>query len=74
MRYSRYVNVNWCSCVFVCYLRASRLENTISALRGHTLYNPGPQSFFDEANVRQQLSKLPLQTRNLLQELQTHMH
>lgn len=46
--------------MYVCYLVASSLQNTISAFRAHALYSPGPQSFFDEANVRQQLGKLPL--------------
>lgn len=52
--------------VTMCYLGAGCLQNAIGAFRAHALYNPGPQSLLDEANVRQQLSKLPLQTGNLL--------
>lgn len=55
-----------CTRECVCYLWAGGLYNTISAVRAHALYNPGPQSLLDEANVRQQLSKLPLQTGDLL--------
>lgn len=51
---------------YVCYLPASRLQNTIRAFRACAFYNPGPQSLFDEADVGQQLSKLPLETGNLL--------
>lgn len=53
-------------CMCVCYLRSGSLQNAIGAFRAHALYNPGPQSLFDEANVRQQLSKLSLQTGDLL--------
>lgn len=57
-------------CVCVCHLGAGRIQNTICAFRAHALYNPGLKPLFDEANVRQQLSKLPLQTGDLLHTLQ----
>lgn len=55
----------------VCYLMPCGLQNPIRAFRAHALYNPRPQSFFYETNVRQQLSKLPLQTGNLLEHVTT---
>ena len=53
-------------CVCVCYLRASSLQDAICPLGTHPLYDPGLQALFDEANVRQQLGELPLQTGYLL--------
>lgn len=50
----------------MCHLRAGGLQNPICAFRGHALYNPGPQPLPDEADVRQQLGKLPLETGDLL--------
>lgn len=52
--------------VHVCDLVAGGLQNSIGAFGGHALDDPGPQPFSDEANVRQQLGKLPLETGDLL--------
>lgn len=50
----------------MCHLRASSFHDPVCTLVRHLLNNPGLQSLLDEANVRQQLSKLPLQTGDLL--------
>lgn len=59
-------NVSVCVCVFD--LVTGGLQNSVGAFRGHALDDSGPQPLSDEADVRQQLGELPLETGDLLKK------
>lgn len=50
------------------HLGAGGFQDAVGAFRTRALYRPGPQSFFDEAYVRQKLGKLSLQAGDLLRD------
>lgn len=48
------------------HLGAGGLQDAVRVFGAHALHDPGPQPLFDEADVRQQLGELPLQTGDFL--------